>query len=106
MNDPTYVEAARVLAARALRESETVAGRIEALFRRILVRSPSVDELAVLAELLGRYRERFNANPESAREFLKVGEAPVDASLDPADLAAMSAIAATVLNLDEAVTRE
>lgn len=106
MNDTTYVEAARVLASAALREHAPTADRIGALFRRMLSRPPRPDESAILVELFTDFRARFAADSDSTGRFLNLGETPVDASLDPADLAAMSAIAATIFNLDEAVTRE
>jgi hypothetical protein len=106
MNDPTYIEAARVLAANALHESGDDESRIAFLFRRVLARSPRPEESTVLSGMLTDYRARFAAQPESAAAFLKVGVAPADPGLEQAELAAMAAVAGTVLNMDETLTRE
>ncbi|MBL8848352.1 MAG: PSD1 domain-containing protein [Planctomycetaceae bacterium] len=106
MNDPTYIEAARVLATTALHESGNDGERMESIYLRVLARTPRAEESTVLVELLAEYRTRFTAQPESAAAFLKVGDTPADSTLDSTDLAAMTAVAATVLNMDEVVTRE
>jgi hypothetical protein len=105
LNDPTYVEAARVLAERALK-CPTDAERLASACRRVLAREPSVAERDVLLAGLARRRAEFAARPEDAKLLLKVGESKRDESLDPVDHAAWTAVALTILNLDEAVTRE
>jgi hypothetical protein len=106
MNDPTYVEAARVLAGNTFQEADAPERRIESLFVRVLARPPRAEELKVLVDLFGEYRARFAADPARTTAFISVGEVPVDSTLNTTDLAAMTAVAGTVLNLDEAVTRE
>jgi hypothetical protein len=107
MNDPTYVEAARAVAQRLLREVPgSVDTRVEAGFRWITARSPSPTERAILRNGIERAREAYRADPAGAAELLRVGASPVDAALDPADLAAYTLLASTLLNLDETVTRE
>ena len=106
MNDPTFLEAGRVLAQQTMHDGETDSDRIVSMFQRILAREPHADERRVLLEVLEESRERFTESSERAMQFLAVGEAPPDPSLAPAELAAMSAVAGVILNLDEAVTRE
>lgn len=106
MNDPTFVEAARVLATRAMHEADTARDRIESMFRRVLARAPRAQELTVLIDMFAEYRSRFANAPDRAQAFLEVGVAPVDQSLDAIELAAGAAVAGAIMNLDEAITRE
>ncbi|MCA9247833.1 MAG: PSD1 domain-containing protein [Planctomycetales bacterium] len=106
LNDTTFVEAARVLAERSLREVEGEAARIDSIYRRILARAATAEEQAILAEGLRRSRQQYADDVESARQLLAVGETPRDASLDEVEHAAWTSLALAVLNLDEAVTKE
>jgi len=108
MNDTIYVEAARQLAERVLREEPagTDADRLRRLFRLALIRLPNADEMSVLSKTLNEYRLRYNAQPEAAAALLKVGESPVDPQLSASEVAAYMAVAGLVFNLDEMVTKE
>jgi hypothetical protein len=106
MNDPTYVEAARHLAQRALAEPGfDDDARLARAFRRVVSRSPTAREHGVLRAFLADERARFQAAPEDAAALLAVGESRFDASLDPAELAAWTSLCSLLLNLDEAITR-
>ena len=102
MNDPAYVEAARVLAARAMKAPDPAVF----LFQTVLARDPSADEKRVLADLAARNLARFQQNPQASSQLLGVGEAPLDKSLDPAALAAWTTVSSVALNLDEAITKQ
>ena len=107
MNEPGFIEAGRQLAERVLRETAADPdARLSLAFRLVLARSPSESELKLLRQELQFFQERYAAQPEIAAALLKVGESPVDAKLPPSELAAYAAIANTILNLDEAVTKE
>jgi len=106
MNDPTYVEASRKFAERIVREGG--AGfdqRLAFAFRSVLCRAPVTEELAVLRGVYERQLARFRAQPAAAADLLRVGEAPADATLDPAELAAWAMVASALLNTDEALTK-
>jgi hypothetical protein len=106
LNDPTFVEAARVLAARALREGgATEEGRIRWAWRVVLSRAPADREVAALAGLYRRTREQYTAEPAAASELLQVGLAPVPPDLDPVAVAAWTAVTRALLNLSETITR-
>jgi hypothetical protein len=106
MNDPTYVEAARFLGQRMLREGgATAEARVEYGFRLLLARKPRSGEMEVLKKALERAQADFRKDPESAKALLAVGEAKNEASLDPVELAACASVAMTLLNLDEAVMK-
>ena len=106
LNDPTFVEAARSLAARALREGgATDADRITFLWRQALSRAPDAAERDLVAGLLTRRRAEFKQDPQAATDLLSVGIAPRDKAVDPVELAAWTATARAVLNLHEAIAR-
>jgi Protein of unknown function (DUF1553)/Protein of unknown function (DUF1549) len=106
LNDPTYVEAARALAETILRkaESDTTKG-IEVAFQTALQRSPSEQELETLKKLLEQQLAHYKHNVDSANQFLKVGQRPIDKSIDVQQLAAWTHVARVLLNLHETITR-
>jgi hypothetical protein len=107
MNDPTYVEAARFLAQRMIREGgATPEFRLTYGFRQLLARPPQAAELKVLRAAFDRSWADFQKDTAAAKAFLGVGEAGLDASLDPVELAAYTAVAGTLLNLDEVIMKE
>ena len=106
LNDPTYVEAARVFAARILREGGTsVHARLRFAYARALQRAPSDAEQSVLEGLLEKARAEYSSDPVAARELVTVGQAPVTEDLPVADLAAWTQVARAILNLPELITR-
>jgi len=108
MNDPQFVEAARMLGQRMMKESDSTspADRIARCSELVLSRPPSEKELNVYLAGYGEYLDAFDANPGDAREFVSVGHSKSDESLDVVQLATCSAVASVFLNLDEAVTKE
>lgn len=107
LNDPTYVEAARMLAQRAIQEGgRDVAGRIGWIINRSTGRRAGADEIRVLRQLLTSQQARYRRDRQAAAALLRVGEAPADQAIDPAELAAWTMVASTVLNLDETMTKE
>jgi hypothetical protein len=106
LNETTFVEAARMLAQRVMREQQAPEARIELAFRLVTARRPQPQELQVLSEGLQAHLQRYRAEPDAAAELLSAGEAPRDEHLDAAELAAFTAVASVILNLDETVTKE
>ena len=107
MNDETYLEAARVLAQRMLKEGgSTPAAKLTYGFKAVLSRVPSANELALMQDGVAKRIAKFKANPQAAQELISVGVYRVDKTLDQAELAAYTLTASTLLNLDEAVTKE
>ncbi|MFM9011238.1 MAG: PSD1 and planctomycete cytochrome C domain-containing protein [Planctomycetota bacterium] len=106
LNDPTWVEAAPVLAERSNRADAGIDGRLTHAFRRVLGRSPSPYDLESLTRMHARQLEAYRSDAEAARQLLAVGESPRDATLDPAEHAALAGVCLAILNLDESLTRE
>ena len=106
LNDPTWVEAARVLAERVIKATPDDDARLRSALRRVVARDPTDRELATLRRMLGRQRDHYRPRPEDAKKLVATGAAPRDASIDPADHAAWTAVCMALFNLDEALTRE
>jgi hypothetical protein len=104
LNDPIYVEAARVFAQNAASHGGFDA-QLAWIFDRALNRAPTAEERSILRRLYERNLKRFTAAPASAREFLDQGETPLPANLNSVRLAAMATITRAVLNLHELITR-
>ncbi len=105
LNDPQFIEAARVLAQRLQRHDAEDAAQVEQAFRLVCGRRPSHRELELLLTQYHHARNRFDASPESAEELLQVGEYPLDESLDRSKTAALMMVANTIMNFDEAYTK-
>jgi hypothetical protein len=107
LNDPTYVEASRLLAQRMIQEGGiTPESRISHGFRLATGREPHRAELSVLMKGWHRMDASFRADRSGAVSLLTVGETKADSTLDPVELAAYSTVASTLLNLDETITKE
>ncbi|MHB1080946.1 MAG: PSD1 and planctomycete cytochrome C domain-containing protein [Prosthecobacter sp.] len=106
LNDPTYVEAARVFATRILTECNGDASqRITWAFQQALQRNPSADELKTLSALFAQQFADYQKEPAAATELLKTGAAPVPPNLNSSELAAWIHVARVLLNLHETITR-
>jgi hypothetical protein len=106
MNDPTYVEAARALAARVMNEASTTPARIALAFRLATARTPSASEARTLESLVARQMAHYRDSPQSAAELVSVGESKVGASLNKIELAAWTTLAQVILSLDETISEE
>ncbi|MCA9147634.1 MAG: DUF1553 domain-containing protein, partial [Planctomycetales bacterium] len=106
MNDVTFVEAARVIAQRALESSPDSTERINNIFQGILARQPNSNESAILSQGLAKHLKQFEATPESASQLATIGEYPLPESINQIELAAYTTIASLILNLDAAVTKQ
>ncbi|MFN8858070.1 MAG: hypothetical protein ACK50P_21045, partial [Planctomycetaceae bacterium] len=107
LNDPTFVESARFLGQRMIEEGgESTEARVTHGMRLVLGRVPSSRELEILAKAVERHRSDFQDDLPAAGELLGFGETRGDSQLHPADLAAFTLLANTLLNLDEAITKE
>ena len=106
LNDPTYVEAARTIAQKALLNAQSPEDRLSLTFNHILLRSPKPAESLILLAGLTRTINQFTAHPENASKLLSTGDSPHDPSLNPAEHAAWTTLALTILNFDETLNKE
>ena len=104
LNDPTYVEAARGLALRIIREAPaTDSERIQFAFQATLQRAPRADELKVINDYLQQLE--LPTEPDQINNFLAVGDHASLNGADPAEVMRWSAVARVLLNLHEFITR-
>ena len=107
LNEVTFVEAARALAARMLHEGgKTAEERMAWGFRLATGRAPQPKEIKVLLEGWSADHAAFQAAPENAKQLLATGDSMAPSDIDPVELATWTVTANVLLNLDEVVTRE
>lgn len=107
MNDITFVEAARVFAQRVMAETNgPPKDRLQHAFLMATARTPRPEELDVLERRFQKSLEVFRSNPAAASELVRMGEFPVNETLDIGELAAFTTVASLILNLDEVVNKE
>jgi hypothetical protein len=106
LNDPQFIEAARVLGEKLLKQfpkNETARNR-EA-FRALTGRAPDKAELRILAQLFAEQRDQFKFDLEGAKKLLDTGESKWDKTLPPAEFAAMTTLVNAIMNFDEFVVQ-
>jgi hypothetical protein len=107
MNEVTYVEAARALAQRMIKEGgDSVDSRLTTGFRLVAGRTPDQETLAILKAGLERRKKEFEQEPERAKALINQGTSKPDSSVDAPELAAYSATASILLNLDRVITKD
>jgi hypothetical protein len=107
MNDVTFVEASRVLAERVLAEGDAKPdARLTRAFRLATSRPPVAGELEILRAGLEEHLAYYQAHPDAAETLARAGEAARRKGLDPREVAAYTAVAGLLLNLDETITKE
>jgi hypothetical protein len=110
LNEPLFLECARALAIKSVNGvSGDDAKRLRLAFERTLSRPPGDNELKLLEDFLARQRERFGRDGADPWLLLadKNGPRPeLPRGVAAADLAAWTATARVILNLDETITKE
>jgi hypothetical protein len=106
LNDPIFVEAARVFAENALSKGGSNFDRqLNWIFNEALDRAPSPQEKAILVEVYRDNLKRFTTSPQDAKTFVSVGDSPVPERVKVPQLAAVTTVTRAVLNLHETITR-
>jgi len=109
LNDPQFVEAARILAIKAMKEGgQTTDQRIAYIYLSLTGRNPNVKEMVLLRKMYAEELQHFIQHPEKAEKFLNVGYRKFQAadSSTKAVSASLSEIALAVINTDEFLTRK
>ena len=103
LNDPQFVEAARVLAERMQREGgEAIDDQLRYAFRLLCSRRPTVKEMKLMNQQYQLAINKYQNQPEAADALLAIGEHPFDESLDRTRTAALAIVANSMMNFDEA----
>ena len=107
LNDPTYVEAARVFAARVIHEGGSSDNdRLKLAFRLAVSRNPTESEVDALTRFVSRQMKRFATDKAAAEKVVSAGESPQPKDIPLTEYAAWTAVARVVLNLHETISRE
>jgi hypothetical protein len=105
LNDVQFVEAARVLAEKAVKSADAEDARIDFVAKRLLARPLRPEEVVVvkdsLAELLAHYKD----HPADAKKLIAFGESKADPALDAAELAGWTMLVNQLMNLDEVLNK-
>ena len=105
LNDPTFVEAARLFAGRVLSGEPTAdEARLDRAFEIAIARAPKDKEKESLEKFLATQRDYYREHADAAGKLLKIGYAPPTQG-DPAELAAWTNLCRVILNSQEAITR-
>ena len=104
LDDPQFVEAARVLGEQMLKQAgPTAAARVRFAFRRLAAREPTAAELKLLTALYEQQCWLFRKEPDEAGKLIHIGDRKPDPTLPPGEVAAAAILAQTILSLDATV---
>jgi hypothetical protein len=105
LNDPTVLEASRVLASRLETETTNPAAKIEKAFRLIVCRKPTDKETGLLQDYYNDQLQSFGKQKQNAEKLLSVGEYPLNPQQDKVSAAALMQVITTIYNLEETITK-
>jgi hypothetical protein len=106
MNDPQFVEAARFLAQRTLKEAPgDFKGRLDFVSMHLLARKFEDRERAVCEKVMKALLTHYQDRPQEAQKLIQMGASQPDAALSPVELAAWTMLVNQVMNLDEALNK-
>ena len=106
LNDPEFVEAARVFAQHLLASpAASDTARLEIAFQHALARPPKAKESESLTAFLGAQRAHYQSGEDDPRKLIGIGHTPVPEKIDPVELAAWTSVCRVILNLHETITR-
>lgn len=106
LNDPQYMEAARVMAQNLLTDKQPIENNITTAYRKLTGRKPDENELKTLMEVFNDGLDSFNKNPALISELIEIGDYPIDENLDQKLLAAHTYTISAIFNLDETISKE
>lgn len=105
MNDPTVLEASRVLAQHLLAQQKPAERSIAIAFRTIICRQATPKEMSILQEYYTEQLQLFREKKLNALKTLSVGDSPVDKTVDLDHSAALMKVVSTIYNLEEAIVK-
>jgi hypothetical protein len=103
MNDPTVLEASRVLACKLLSEHTSLEDKVNKAFRFIVCRRPYKKETELLMN--SYHFNLISVNKQSAQKLLSAGEFPLPDKVDVVPLASLMQVVSAIYNLEESITK-
>lgn len=105
LNDPQFIEAARIMAENSILSRESnIEKRLSSIFRNITGRNIKGEELETLERFYIEEKEKFSKNPSKAIAYLKTGEKPINRKIDIVNTAALATVISGIMNTAEAIT--
>jgi Protein of unknown function (DUF1553)/Protein of unknown function (DUF1549)/Concanavalin A-like lectin/glucanases superfamily/Planctomycete cytochrome C len=104
LNDPTFIEAAKVMGEQISRSRDQKKGILEA-YRKLTGRAPTQHEVELLISLQQNELKKFRYGPRKSVGLLKAGQYKVDKNIEPALVAANAVVASVILNSDATLTK-
>ena len=102
LNDPQFIEAARVLGEKLLKEfPDSVNGRVQVAFKKLIGRTPDEAETKILAQIFAEQKDLFAKDEAGAKKLIATGESKFDETLPLADFAATTLMVNAIMNFDE-----
>ncbi len=105
LNDPTVLEASRVLAERSVGRKVSTEGRIKELFQRIVCRVPTDKEVNLLVDYYNTELLKFSKDKKKAQRVLNVGEYAHEKGIKTEEAAALMRVISTMYNMEETITK-
>lgn len=105
LNDPIFVEAARVFGARIAGQEGDVRTKIAWGVKEAFSREATVEEIALLEKVYRSQKEKFTKDPEAAKAFLSTGEWPAPEGFEPDEAAAWGQVGRVIINAYETTSR-
>ena len=109
LNDPVFIETHQAMARRIVlkdgKDRTDVKDRLSLMFRLCLSREPTATELTALTQLHAESLEMYQKDTAAATKMATEPLGPVEAGADVVELAAWTAVANVVMNLDEFLMR-
>ncbi|MGC6566101.1 MAG: DUF1553 domain-containing protein, partial [Akkermansiaceae bacterium] len=105
LNDPQFLESSRALATLAIKSSDSFSQRLDLITLRLISRTLTNDEQAIVRKTLDHNLKRYRENPDLAEQLITIGESKPDASIAKDELAAWTLVASQIFNLDETLTK-
>ena len=102
LNDPQFIEAARVLGEKLLKQfPNDVNARAGMAFKKLIGRAPDETETKILAQIFNEQKDLFVKDEAAAKKLLATGESKFDEKLPPAEFAATTMMVSAIMNFDE-----
>jgi len=105
LNDPQFVEAARVLAENVIRETPGKTDQIIRAYRLLTGLQPKPETISLLDQLEEKEYQKYRVLPKQSQALLAVGEFPSDQALNQAKVAAMTIVCSTIMSFDETLVQ-
>jgi predicted ATPase len=102
LDDPQFLEAYRALAGSVLKTEAAQDARLTKVFRLATRRHPIAAEMAAMRDYYASQLQRYASDREAAVQLVSVGVTPVDKSIDPVQLAALTNLTTVVMNTPDA----